>query len=64
MPVKTTTKTTTKKNAASARASLPPGVKPSSRPISAALRKLLNEDRGIASGGRNIVHRPRTAAAR
>jgi hypothetical protein len=30
--------------------SLPAGVKPSTRPISPALRRMLMEDRGIASG--------------
>jgi hypothetical protein len=36
---------------------LPPGVKASTRKISPALRKLLMEDRAIASGGRNTILR-------
>ena len=52
MPVKTTAKTTKKKSSTGqARPSLPPGVKRSTRPISPALRKMLMEDRAIASGG-------------
>lgn len=54
MSVKTTAKTTKKKpSAGTTRALLPPGVKPSTRPIRPALRKMLMEDRGIASGGSN-----------
>ena len=53
-------KTTQKKSAAV----LPAGLKPSTRKISPALRKMLREDRGIASGGRNVAHRKSTAAAR
>jgi hypothetical protein len=36
---------------------LPPGIKPSTRKIDPVLRKMIHEDRAIASGGRNIVHR-------
>jgi hypothetical protein len=43
---------------------LPPGIKPSTRPITPQLRKMILEDRGIASGGRNIVHRKTGPAAR
>ena len=41
---------------------LPPGLKPSKRPVSPALRKMINEDRAIASGGRNVVVRAPTLA--
>lgn len=60
-------KTTTKKKSAPARgaaAALPPGLKPSTRRISPALRKMIMEDRAIASGGRNIVHRQRASTSR
>jgi hypothetical protein len=36
---------------------LPPGIKPSVLPISPALRKMIREDRGIASGGANLAHK-------
>ena len=35
---------------------LPPGVKPWSGPMSPKLAKMIREDGGIASGGRNLVH--------
>ncbi len=44
-------------------AKLPVGVKPAQRPISPQKLKMLMEDRGIASGGRNIVHRQKTTGA-
>jgi len=36
---------------------LPPGIKPSTRKIDPVLRKMIHQDRAIASGGRNIVQR-------
>jgi hypothetical protein len=36
---------------------LPRGIKPSTRKIDPVLRKMIHEDRAIASGGRNIVQR-------
>ena len=36
---------------------LPPGIKPSTRKIDPVLRKMIHEDRAVASGGRNIVQR-------
>jgi hypothetical protein len=39
---------------------VPAGLKVSRRNISPALKKMLMEDRGVASGGRNIVHRRRS----
>jgi hypothetical protein len=51
MPVKTTHK--------KAAASLPAGLKASTRKVSPALRKMISQDRAIASGGRNIVQRQR-----
>jgi hypothetical protein len=50
---------TTKKSTAA----LPVGIKASRRPISSAKMRMIMNDRGIASGGRNIVHRQRSTAA-
>src|SRR5258707_3429434 len=57
-------KTGGKKKVASAARKLPPGIKPFTGPIDPVLRKMIHEDRAIASGGRNIVHRKTGAAVR
>jgi hypothetical protein len=53
-----------KTNKKKVRAPLPPGIKPSTRKIDPVLRKMIHEDRAIASGGRNIVHRKTGGVAR
>ena len=49
-------KTHKKKVTATAR-ELPPGVRPWTGPLDPKLAKMIREDRGVASGGRNIVRR-------
>jgi hypothetical protein len=53
---------TSGKKQSSTRTGLPPGIKRSTLKTSAALRKMIREDRGIASGGVNIVHRQKAPA--
>jgi hypothetical protein len=53
-----------KKKKAPVTPALPPGIKPSTRRIDPALRKMIHEDRAIASGGRNIVQRKMGAGVR
>ncbi len=55
---------TDKKKIALATQVLPPGVKPLGKPIDPAMRKLLNDDRGVASGGRGTAPRPAVPGAR
>jgi len=38
-------------------AALPPGLKPSKLPVNSAVRKMIAQDRAVASGGRNVVRR-------
>ena len=48
---------TQKKRAASGRRELPPGVKRWTGRLDPKLAKMISEDRGVASGGRNIARR-------
>jgi hypothetical protein len=48
---------TQKKKGPSGARELPPGVKPWRGPLDPKLAKMIREDRGVASGGRNIVRR-------
>ena len=59
---KTTTKSTTKKQSVPApRAALPSGVKVSTLRLHPATRRMIRHDRGVASGGRNLVQRQSSA---
>jgi hypothetical protein len=61
-PMKAKARTKPKKVAAARK--LPPGITPSSLKLDPRIRKMIEGDRGVASGGLNTIFRPADAGGR